>query len=124
MDKIWQVVKIINDYKIVINGGSNDLLKKGDELEIFIKGEELIDPITHENLGTLDEIKAYIVIDDLFEKMSICRNAKNKPSPLFFSPQLSNQTPDRLKVDPTQISGPTNKNDEIIRIEDLVRKAR
>lgn len=125
MDKTWRVVKIISDYEIVINGGSEDNLKKGDKLEIFVEGEEMIDPISKESLGTLDGIKAYISIVDLFEKMSICKNIVTKISNIAVSlANFETQRSERLKVDPTQISGPIDEYDKIIRIGDLVRKSR
>ncbi len=123
MSDIWKVIKIIDDYRIVINGGKNDSLQREDELEIFIKGEEVRDPETNEPLGTLDKIKARLVVVDLFDQMAVCKSAETFMHDML-NPIANFQTykTSRLKVDPKQISGPTKEYDDIIRIGDLVRR--
>ena len=129
MDKnIFKVVKIVSDHEIVINAGSEDLISKGQSLEVFTPGEEVIDPETHESLGTLDNIKATVEVVNLYPKMCLCMNIqyekKNSPlSPL--SILQSNEKPviKRLNIDSTQISGGLDKDDSKIRIGDLVRKS-
>ncbi|WP_132995779.1 hypothetical protein [Sporanaerobacter acetigenes] len=124
MNKVWKVIKIIDDYRIVINGGKNDLLKREDELEVFVEGENVIDPDTKESLGTLDIIKARLVVVDAFDRMAVCKNAEtymqNALNPLS---QFQIYKHDRLKVDPAEITGPVSNIDKTIRIGDLVRKA-
>ncbi len=40
----FKVVKIINEYSIVINAGSEQSLQLNDELEIFTPGKPVFDP--------------------------------------------------------------------------------
>lgn len=124
-EKNWKVIKIIDDYKIVINGGKNDFLNIDDELEIFIEGESLIDPDTKEVLGNLDFIKARIRVKDLFDKFSICVNSEEITTSLaqVMSAGLMRTSQKPLKVDSSQITGYNLDSDKIIRTGDLVRKS-
>jgi hypothetical protein len=72
----WKVVKIIDSQRLVINAGSRNTLTKGQKLVVYVPGDEVLDPDTQESLGTLDTIKCYIEVADVFEKMSICKNAE------------------------------------------------
>lgn len=123
-EKTWKVVKIISDYEIVINGGKKDLLSRGNKLEIFVPGERLEDPETGEFLGVIDRIKAYIKVEDVFENMSVCKNAENKVTNVLSAWYMQTGESNRLNVDPNQISGPIAEYDKTIRIGDLVRKSR
>ena len=49
-----RVLKIIDEYKLVINKGSNDGVTMDNRFLVYRLGEEMIDPDTHENLGTLE----------------------------------------------------------------------
>lgn len=124
IDKTWKVVKIISDYEIVINGGKKDSLTRGSKLEIFVPGERLEDPETGEFLGVIDHIKAYIKIEDVFDSMSICKNAENKVTNVLSAWYEQTGESNRLNVDPTQITGPIADYDKTIRIGDLVRISR
>lgn len=49
-----KVIKVIDDYKIVINKGSADGVAETDRFLVYYLGEEMIDPDTKENLGVLE----------------------------------------------------------------------
>ena len=51
------VVKIINEYRIVLNKGARDGVSNGDKFVVFSLGEEIQDPKTGESLGKLEDIK-------------------------------------------------------------------
>lgn len=124
MSEIFRVVKIISDYEIVVNAGSIHGIKKDDELEIFIPGEEITDPETGETLGTLDTIKANIIVKNVYEKMCVCVNSETITRSIFDPLQnLSRTERKKLNVDSTEISGGLNP-DRKIRVGDLVRKAK
>lgn len=125
MADVYKVVKIISDYEIVINAGSKQYLTKDQELEIYVPGEEVTDPETGETLGTLDTIKAYLIVKHVFDKMCICENADsviNNPL-LGFSEALATHSRRRLNVDTAEISGGLNLQSRI-KIGDLVRKSK
>lgn len=54
---IGKVVKIIDAYRIVINKGAADGLKKGNRFLVYAIGEELFDPDTNESLGMIEIVK-------------------------------------------------------------------
>lgn len=71
-----KVIKIVDDYKIAINKGSNDGIKKNDTFIIFEKGEELFDPDTKESLGYLEIPKLKMKVFNIQEKMSLLESAE------------------------------------------------
>lgn len=123
--KSYRVVKIINEYKIVLNCGSEDGFCKGDELEIYVPGEPVLDPETNTVLGNLDFIKATIEIQDLFENMCVCVNAEHeKISGFMLMDQINTSSrPKRLNVEALDISGGYSKTDRKIKVGDLARKS-
>lgn len=120
---VYRVVKIIDEYRLVVNSGTEDGIKVNDELEIFVPGKPIIDPETKEDLGTLDYIKARLVVADVFPKMCVCVNAKEEstiPFSVYSSLFKTQRLP--LNVDVEEISGGYEKVDSKIKIGDLVRK--
>jgi len=73
----WKIIKIVDDYRLVINAGSDDGIKQNDKLVVFDPGEEIFDPDTNESLGTLDTIKCYLKVSDVLKKMCVCENAES-----------------------------------------------
>lgn len=52
------VVKVLDDYMVVINRGSDHGVKKGDSfLVYFVEPDELVDPTTGEALGRLEIVR-------------------------------------------------------------------
>lgn len=56
-EKKTRVAKIIDEYTIVINKGSEVGMEIGQRFLIYSVGEEIIDPETNENLGKLEIVK-------------------------------------------------------------------
>jgi len=71
-----KVIKIVDDYKIAINKGSNDNVNKNDIFMIFEKGEELFDPDSKESLGFLEIPKLKMKVFNIQEKMSLLESAE------------------------------------------------
>lgn len=118
----YSIIKIINDKSVVVNYGSNQNAQVGDILEIFEKGEEILDPISNESLGTLDIIKGRLEVRVVYEKMSYCRNAYTETFSPMVSIDLTKTYTKRLDVDSSEISGGYGLTDKKIRVGDLVRK--
>lgn len=118
MEEIFRIVKIVDSETIVINGGSDNGINKGDSFEIFEIGQEVIDPDTGESLGTLDTTKDTVCAVNVFPQLTICRHIIRKslvPSELI---RVTNKT---LNVDATQISGGLS-SDIVIKLGDKVRR--
>lgn len=118
----WKVVKIIDDYQLVINAGESANLEKGDKLMVYVPGEEILDPDTGESLGTLDTVKCYITVSDVFQKMSVCVNASTTNGDLSNLGKLLSSRPKPLPINPEDISGGLQPA-TMIKIGDPVRKA-
>lgn len=121
MSKTYKVIKIINEYQIVINAGKNKDIQRGQTLEIFVPGEEIRDPETNESLGSLDFIKAYLNVKDVFDKMCLCENKESTLNTFAAISGMLSQS-HRLNVDSKDISGGLS-NDSKIKVGDLVRKS-
>ncbi len=67
---IAKVVKIIDDYKIVINKGSESGVKMNQTFLIYRLAEEIIDPETNENLGNLEVIIGRGIVTHVQEKIA------------------------------------------------------
>lgn len=52
-----KVIKVIDNYKVVINKGSKDGIANGNIFLLYSLGEELFDPDTNESLGVLEIVR-------------------------------------------------------------------
>jgi hypothetical protein len=68
----YKVVKIVDEYLIVVNYGKIHNANPGDILEVYEIGEKVTDPDTFEDLGTLDIVKGEIKVKNVYQKMSLC----------------------------------------------------
>ncbi len=121
MEKIYKVIKIVDDETLIINAGYNDGIETGDRFEIYSTGEEIKDPDTNETLGILDYIKEKVEAIDVFPKMCVCRHNIIVNFMDTLSYELTKIKPKTLNVDSTQISGGLS-SDNVIKIGDKVRK--
>lgn len=77
-DKIIKVVKIIDDYTVIINCGYNEDIKKGTKYLIYEVGEEIFDPDTRESLGSLELVKGVGKITHIQEKMATLESVEKE----------------------------------------------
>ncbi|VAW84335.1 hypothetical protein MNBD_GAMMA16-704 [hydrothermal vent metagenome] len=68
-----KVVKRDRRGRIYINRGSDGGLKKGEILEVFYAGEELIDPDTGESLGASEEYVGEVKVGRINPKMTVAK---------------------------------------------------
>lgn len=123
MSSPYKIVKIINEYRVVVNAGSNESIHDGDILEVYVPGTEVTDPDTGESLGTLDYVKAKLRVIDVFPRMCVCENRDYQP---VFSladafSALSSKDSLPLNVDSRDISGGYEGINKKIKVGDLVR---
>lgn len=125
----FRVVRILDEFSVVIDGGYSTGIQQGDIFQIFVPGEDVHDPDDPKSIiGTLDTIKATIIATQVSPSVTICKNAEEasgitvKLSPewhkIFSS--MSNMTRP-MHVDPTQVKS-ASFSDEPIKIGDKVRK--
>lgn len=125
----WKIIKIIDNYQVVVNAGHNDVAK-GDILEVYVEGSPVLDPDTNEELGTLDYIKALLEVDVVYPKMCLCKNSEIERIPAFNFAALetiqklqTKEKPKPLPIDASEISGGFNESDRKIRTGDKVRRS-
>lgn len=131
----FKVIKIIDEYSLVINGGLNDDISLGDKIEIYLEGEEIKDPFNEDKiLGTLDYIKETLEITEVYLSFAVCKKLVTEkiyhPSAMerAFTPALSSlsgktetkTTVAKIEVDEEQMTG-RKTGESTIRIGDLVR---
>ena len=56
-ESLPKVIKVIDEFRVVINRGRSDGVEDGDGFIVYEVGEELLDPDTAEGLGRLEIIK-------------------------------------------------------------------
>lgn len=134
---VFQVIKIIDEYSVVINGGLDESISRGDEIEIFVEGDVITDPFNdNRELGTLDFIKASLEAVEVYRNFSVCKKFEEKevytPTAMerAFAP-ISGQfqgstkivkTLKKIGIDEKEITGRV-KGDSIIKIGDSARLA-
>lgn len=74
------VSKVIDDYKIVINKGHADGIKKGQKYLVYGISEEVIDPITNESLGELEIVRGRGIVTHVQEKMATLKSDERSRS--------------------------------------------
>lgn len=127
--KIFRVIKIIDDMRIVINCGERDGVKEGDCFRIFSNESfHMQDPFSDEDLGEFRQVKAKVEITTLYEKMCVCQNARKTIglADMATLPDAIDFIGGKrfaLNVEISDISGDLyQKTDEPIRVGDEVEK--
>jgi hypothetical protein len=88
-----KVIRILDEYTVVINKGSSDGLTAGMRFLIYeIDPEELIDPDTKENLGKLEIVKGIGKILHIQDKIATLQSDKFTTSQRIRKPIQSLKT--------------------------------
>jgi hypothetical protein len=66
-------VSNVSANKLYINAGQKSGLNVGDKLDVYRAGEAIIDPDTHQKLGTTEDLigKAMVIKNDLGDQMDL-----------------------------------------------------
>jgi len=120
-----KIVKIVDEYLVVVDYGLVQNAREGDILEIYQVGERVYD--NKDNfLGTLDLRKGKLRVINVYENMSLCQSNEYTRS-LQQDVSLLVRAFNRsellaLNVDTEQISGGYSRDNElIIRLGDPVK---
>ena len=86
------IISIPNKKTVLIKGGVDQGINVGDEFRIISKGKEVIDPNSHESLGTYDLVKAKLEVTQVYELFSELKKVERISSPLFQATLSMTQT--------------------------------
>ena len=125
-DITGKVVRILSDKELVVNLGYSDGVKLNDEIIIYEIGEE-VKTLDGDIIGTLDHIKAKLVVTTVYENLSKCEYPKEnitafEKSALSISKSfISYETQKSLNVDKNEIEPYKKNHSDVIRIGDNVK---
>ncbi len=69
-----KVIKILDEFRVVVDIGHKDGIKKDMKFFIYEYGEEIHDPITNEIIDKIEIVKHHIKVTHIQEKFSIMRS--------------------------------------------------
>jgi hypothetical protein len=117
-----KVVKILDEYRVVVDIGYIHGIKKDMKFFIYEYGEEILDPTTHKVIDRIERVKHRLKVTHIQEKFSIMKSDEYDylGSSFFMRPQPEY----KISKLSTESSLPTSpdRNFKIIRIGDLVRQ--
>ncbi|WP_234180017.1 hypothetical protein [Sphingopyxis sp. NFH-91] len=79
--KAIRVASVIDDRRVVLNVGSNDGVKIGQTYLIYGIGQNVVDPETGEDLGTLELVRGRGKVEHLQPAMCTVRSTMQKKVP-------------------------------------------
>ena len=122
----YKVIRIVDEYSVLINVGAEDGIAKDDLLEIFSVGTEIKDPETGNTIGTFDTIKAVVVADTVYDKFCLCKNHDFTSFATVFGaiPSALGQSRKVLQVNPADIIPLPDDHDHTVYVGDKVRVSR
>lgn len=120
-----RVIKILDSETIIINIGSEKGISENTTFEILGQPIKIVDPVTKENLGFLDNVKETVKPIRIFPKMCLCSHITYTSSLInslsaFSNMYTSTEQRKILNVEQSQISS-NLKIDKTIKIGDKVR---
>lgn len=126
----FKIVKILDEYNIVINAGISHNIEQGDRFQILDKESSVVkDPDTNVVIGTLDLIKATLIVTELHDNMCICSSEstinknmlKSDINAISNNFNFSFSEQERLNVDLSQVTGGKRKSNKKIQLGDTAR---
>jgi len=117
-DARLRVVRIIGDKEIIINGGTDRFIERGDLFRIYNYSKcSIEDPFSSENLGHLKIYKGEVRADSVMNKMALCQSnelvglSKNNALRFFVEP---------LNINASDISVVVEQRERIVTIGDYL----
>jgi len=117
-----KVAKIIDEYTVVINKGSDNGVEENMRFIIYEKGKEIIDPDSKESLGYFEYVKGKVKVDVVNEKYSIAKSYQQAivGVPNYFN--IGAIAPKELPLDEETKKGLDKSGITRVKIGDLVRQ--
>lgn len=77
-----KVIRVIDEYRLIIDVGWGDGVTTGMEFIVFEEGEEITDPLEQDRyLGKMEHVKARVEAEHVQKKFSVARSSIFSPSP-------------------------------------------
>lgn len=130
-----KIVKIIDEYQVIVNAGKNQDVTKGTCFKVLSDPIEIIDDSTNISLGSIQLDKAVIKAVRVYDDMCICENAVNQKAGVKYrtnslASQLNltsvmggervDEVHEKLNIDVNDLSNSIAYTETPIRIGDLV----
>jgi hypothetical protein len=80
-EELAKVVKVIDDYRFVINRGAHHEIKIGGNFLVFHLGESIVDPDTNEDLGKLEIVRGRARVIHIQERMATLESRESHSVP-------------------------------------------
>jgi hypothetical protein len=105
-----KIVKILDDYRVIINIGENTHIRKDMKFFVYELGEEITDPDTGKSLGKLENVKHRFRVDHVGNTFSVLTTDEYQKSQLHEREDLYSSFEPK----------PFDKNK--IKVEDLIKQ--
>jgi hypothetical protein len=122
-----KVAKIMDEYTVVINRGSEHRVEEDMRFVIYEPGDEIKDPDTDKSLGKFEHVKAKVEVVNVQEKFSTAKtyetHTMTMPAIQQALAQVSGQTTrNELPLDEETRAGLQKGLRPLVKIGDLVRQ--
>jgi hypothetical protein len=113
-----KITNIIDQYKVIINIGTNKNVNIGTKFKIIAKRLEIRDPDTKELLGSTVIEKGRVRVTEVFEKFCIAETYGKiiQPNPPLFT--FNREVDKPLKTSGEEVSFDVRIGDEVVEIAD------
>ena len=79
--KSFKIAKVVDEYTVILNRGSEDGVKPGQRFLVYHIGEEITDPDSNEFLGRLETVRGTGTVTYLQSKMATIRSDMRETRP-------------------------------------------
>ncbi len=122
-----KVAKIMDEYTVVINRGSEHGVEEDMRFVIYEPGDEIKDPDTDKSLGKFEHVKAKVEVTNVSEKFSTAKtyetHTMTMPALQEAIVRVTGQTMrNELPLDEKTRAGLPERKKTLVKIRDLVRQ--
>lgn len=128
-----KIISIPSETTLLIKGGTDEGINKGDEFRIISRGLEIIDPDTGDSLGTYDHIKATLEVTQVYPKFSELKHVVRKRPSVYstiINSALSSTTTTTTAIQDLNVEtssefddlSPLDFSDNTIRVGDIAQQ--
>lgn len=123
-----KVVKIIDEYSVVVDIGYSDGVNEDMEFVIYNEGETIEDPDSGEKIGTMEHRKAKVSPHHIMENMTVMESSETEIETFDVGPSISLPSINKKKKVEVKKELPLDeipdkpKEDNTIEVGDLIRE--